>query len=212
VLATVADQVLRLLHPLMPFVTEALWRTLTGAAGGTDSLMVAAWPAASPERLDAAGERDFGVLKSLVTEINRFRSLNGVAPSARFDLAVATPERDLLAEHAPLVTSLAGLSGIRLIDAVEELPGTSTIVFSAGQAQVDLAGLIDVDAELVRLDKELARAAGELARIDGKLANDAFVTRAPSEVVARERQRRDELGQVVGQLRERIEALATLKD
>jgi valyl-tRNA synthetase len=211
VLAVVLDDVLRLLHPVMPFVTEALWRALTGAAGGHDSLMVADWPAGRPPLVDDDAEQRFGVLQDLVTEINRFRSQNGVAPSARFEVAVATSERALLEEHATLVASLARLSQVRLIDAVEERPGLSTIVFGTGQAQVDLTGLIDVDAELERLDKELTRTEGDLGRVEGKLANASFVERAPADVVARERAKQDELVTAAAQLRERIDALAALR-
>jgi valyl-tRNA synthetase len=211
VLANVADRVLKLLHPVMPFVTEALWRALTGAAGGRDSLMVAPWPTPVPDDGDAEAERAFAVLQDLVTEVRKFRSQNNVAPSARFELTVATAdERPLLEEQAALVASLAGLSGLVVVDALEERPGTSTVVFGAGQAQVELAGLIDVEGELERLRKELARAEGDLRRVEGKLANAAFVQRAPAEVVERERAKGDEQRRAIDQLRERIEALASL--
>jgi valyl-tRNA synthetase len=211
VLANVADRVLRLLHPVMPFVTEALWRALTDAAGGRESLMVAAWPERADEAwADLDAERDFAVLQDLVTETNRFRSQNGVAPSKRFPLAVACEHRGLIEEHANLVASLAGLSEVVAIDAVEERPGTSTIQFASGQAQVELAGLIDVAAELARLGKELERAEADLARVDGKLANDGFVSRAPAEVVQKERDRREAVATSIDQLRDRIGALESM--
>jgi valyl-tRNA synthetase len=211
VLANVADRVLRLLHPVMPFVTEALWRALTGAAGGRDSLMVADWPLPDDRHDDPASERAFGVLQGLVTEVNRFRSQNGIAPSARFELAVASDEGHLLAAQSALVCSLAGLSGLSVVPELDDRHGTSTIVFPAGRAQVELAGLIDVEAELTRLGKERDRLAGDLARTEGKLANTGFVERAPAEVVARERTRREELVAAQAQLDERIEALTALR-
>jgi valyl-tRNA synthetase len=210
VLANVADRVLKLLHPVMPFVTEALWRALTGAAGGRDSLMVAAWPAPDPAMADEDAERGFAILQDLVTEVRKFRSQNNIAPSARFELVVASSERALLTEQAELVASLAGLSALVVVDELEERPGTSTIVFGAGQAQVELTGLIDVEGELDRLRKELAKAEGDLQRVEGKLANASFVDRAPAEVVDRERAKGDEQRHVIEQLRERIDALATL--
>jgi valyl-tRNA synthetase len=209
VLAVVLDRLLRLLHPLMPFVTEALWRPLTGAAGGTDSLMVAPWPAPDPTRIDEDAERRFGVIQGLVTELNRFRSLNGIAPSARFELEVRSPERALLEQHVELVTSLARVDVV-FVDELKERPGSSAVVFPDGEARVDLSGLIDVDGEIARLDKELARVEGELTRIEGKLANEGFVTRAPDEVVQRERARRDELDRARAQLHERKGALEAL--
>jgi valyl-tRNA synthetase len=211
VLANVADRVLRLLHPVMPFVTEALWRALTGAAGGRDSLMVAEWPLPEAEHHDPDSEQRFGVVQGLVTEVNRFRSQNGIAPSARFELTVASDEHVLLAVQAPLVCSLAGLSGLVVAPDLTDRHGTSTIVFPAGRAQVELAGLIDVEAELARLGKERDRLAGDLQRVEGKLGNASFVERAPAEVVERERTRRGELLATRSQLDERIEALSALR-
>jgi valyl-tRNA synthetase len=210
VLADVADRVLKLLHPVMPFVTEALWRALTGAEGGRHSLMVAPWPAPAPDHADAEAERSFAVLQDLVTEVRKFRSQNGIAPSARFPLTVASAERELLGAQAALIASLAGLSALRVVDRLDERTGTSTIVFGAGQAQVELAGLIDVEGELDRLHRELGKAEADLQRVEGKLANTSFVERAPAEVVARERAKGDEQRRTIEQLRERIDALAGL--
>ncbi|MEX2324358.1 MAG: valine--tRNA ligase, partial [Nitriliruptoraceae bacterium] len=204
VLANVLDRVLRLLHPFMPFLTETLWRHLTGAAGGRDSLMVAEWPTEAFGAADAQAEADFAVIQDLVTQINRFRSQNSIAPSAKFDVRVASNQQSLLDTHADLVCSLANLSAITPVDAVVETAGASTIVFAAGQLQVDLAGLIDVDAECARLEKERDRIDTDIAKVAGKLANDSFVQRAPADVVARERERHAQLEhhrqQVVAQL------------
>jgi valyl-tRNA synthetase len=211
VLAHVLDRVLTLLHPMMPFVTELLWRSLTGVAGGRDSLMVAYWPAPTDDRVDATAEADFAVLQDLVTEVNRFRSQNGIAPKARFELVVVSDRRELLEAQAALVAALAGLSGVRSVDALEEREGTSTIVFGAGQAQVDLTDLIDVAAELARLGKELERAHGDLQRVEGKLANVGFVANAPEAVVAKERAKRDEAAGAIAQLEGRIAALEAVR-
>jgi valyl-tRNA synthetase len=211
VLAAVIDHVLRLLHPVMPFVTEALWRALTGAAGGRESLMVAPWPAGQTVLADPQSVRGFGIVQDLVTEINRFRSQNAIKPSARFPLTITSVEGPLLAEQAALIGSLAGLSDVVVVDDLQDRPGTSTIVFGAGRAQVELTGLIDVDAEVARLEKERSRAEEDLARVEGKLANAGFVDRAPGDVVQRERDKRDEFARVIVQLAERIDALASLR-
>ncbi|MEX0868211.1 MAG: valine--tRNA ligase [Nitriliruptoraceae bacterium] len=206
VLAAVLDDVLRLLHPFMPFVTEALWRALTGAAGGAQALMVADWPDAEKFTADAGAEAAFDTIRGFVTEVHRFRSQNGIAPSARFAVEVAD-DAALFADHAPLVCALAGLERLDLVDTLDERAGTSTIVFDGGQAQVDLVGLIDVDAEVARLTKERDRATAELAKVDGKLANDQFVARAPADVVDRERQRREQLAVTRDELDERLTSL-----
>jgi len=210
VLAVVLDDVLRLLQPMMPFVTEALWRALTGAAGGTDSLMVADWPSGRPDDRDAQAEADFAVLQDLTTQTNRFRSQNSIPPSKRFELTVASDQRPLIEAQQHLVAALAGVSAATCVDALEDRPGTSTIQFAAGQAQVDLAGLIDVAAELERLHKELDNARGDLARVEGKLANSSFVERAPADVVDREREKQRDAQAAIAQLEERITALQAI--
>ena len=209
VLARVLDDLLRMLHPLMPFVTETLWRALTGAAGGTESLMVQAWPGAAAD-LDPAAEDDFGVLQDLVTEVRRFRSQNDVKPSARFPLTVASSRADAIGAHQHLVCALAGLEAIELVDSITEQPGTSRIQFATGDAQVALAGLIDVDAELVRLRKERDRARADLDRANGKLANEGFVAKAPEHVVQGERDRAAELEKAIADLDAQIAQLEDL--
>jgi valyl-tRNA synthetase len=210
VLARVLDDLLRLLHPLVPFVTEQLWRALTGAAGGSESLMVAAHPTGRAGDVDADAEAGFDAVRDLVTEVRRFRSQNGVAPSARFEVTVASQAREVLEQQASLATSLAGLSGIEFVDALEDRAGWSTIVLAGGQAQVELTGLIDVEAELARIDKELDKARGDLAKVDGKLANSGFVERAPAEVVQQQRDRQVELTRTIGELSGQRDALADL--
>jgi valyl-tRNA synthetase len=212
VLARVLDDLLRLLHPMIPFVTEELWRALTGAAGGPDSLTVAAYPTGRGDDLDAEAEAGFDAIRDLVTETRRFRSQNGVAPSARFPLTVTSAAREVLEQHATLVASLAGLSEVSFVDALVDRPGWSTIVLSGGQAQVELAGLIDVDAEVARIGKELAKAEGDLRGVEGKLGNASFVDRAPAEVVQQQRDRKADLERTIAELGSRRDALAGLRD
>ena len=210
VLARVLDDLLRMLHPLIPFVTEALWRALTGSDGGADSLMVAEWPAKRTAR-DEQAEQDFAVIADLVTEVRRFRSQNDIAPSKRFDIAIASPRRDLIEGQEALIASLAGLSGFTCVDTIEDRDGTSRIVFANGDAQVDLTGLIDVEAEVARLTKERDKARGDLERTAGKLANANFLDRAPADVVQAERARQAELEKTIADLEAQITSLQVLK-
>jgi valyl-tRNA synthetase len=205
VLAGVLDAFLRLAHPLLPFVTEALWRALTGATGGRDSLMVADWPAAPGPR-DERAEADFAVVQDLVREVNRFRSQNRIAPSARFALTVAArPEAAaVLAAQESMVAALAGLDGLVLVERVDARPGTSTIAFAGGVAEVDLTGLIDVTAEVARLERERTRMEGERDRVATKLADAGFVGRAPEAVVAKERDKLAEAERVLAELGARL--------
>jgi len=196
VLARVLEQLLALLHPLIPFVTESLHASLRAA---DVDLMVSEWPAAIGVR-DEAAEADFAVLMDVVTAIRQFRSQNSVPPKQRFTIQVATSRADLLATEHDLVSALAGLEEIELVDALVEVPGTTRMVFGAGEAQVELAGLIDVEAECERLAREIDRASADRAKTVGKLDNEQFVANAPANVVQQARDRVAELDSAMAEL------------
>jgi valyl-tRNA synthetase len=208
VLAHVLEVALRLAAPLLPFVTETAWRALTGSTGGRDSLMVAAWPEAAG-RPDATAAGAFQVVQGLVREVHRFRSQLRIPPSKRFPLRVAAEAsaRPVLEAHAGLVAALAGLASVEVVDVLDDAPGTSTIAFPAGRAQVALAGVIDLAAELDRLARERDRALTEAARVAARLDDPGFAARAPEAVVAKERAKRDEALGVAEDLAARIAAL-----
>jgi len=208
VLAHVLEAALRLAAPLIPFVTEAAWRALTGAAGGRDSLMVATWPEAAG-RPDPAAAEAFATVRGLVREVNRFRSQLRIPPSRRFPLTIGAEPgvREVLSAHADLVAALAGLSGLEVVADLVEAAGTSSIPFPGGRAQVALAGVIDVAAELDRLGRERERVLAEAARVAERLENPSFAARAPADVVARERGKHEEALRVAAELAERIAAL-----
>ena len=208
VLAHVLEVTLRLAAPLLPFVTEAAWRPLTGSTGGAASLMAADWPTAVGRVDDDARDR-FAVVQGLVREVHRFRSQLRIAPSVRIELDVVAEDaraRDVLAAHGGLVVALAGLGRLDVVERLPEGDQRSSIVFPAGRASVPLAGVIDVEAEAARLADERDRAVGEVARLEGKLANEGFVTRAPADVVAKERERLAAAQRVVDELTARLEA------
>ncbi len=212
VLAAVLDQLLRLLHPVIPFVTETLWRALTGSDGGRDSLALAAWPAPLRPR-DHDAEEAFGLVQDLVTELRRFRSQNGVADSVTFPLTVATDgeaARERLEPHTTLLCSLANVASIEFTAEASDDPSLARVLFEGGVATTPLAGLIDADEEIARLRKELEKAQGLLKSIEGKLANDAFVQNAPADVVQGERDRKDATEQRIAELEDQITTLEGL--
>jgi valyl-tRNA synthetase len=178
VLGEVFDVLLRLLHPVMPFLTEALWTALTGG----ESVVIAPWPAADPSRRDAAAERDVAAIQAVVTEVRRFRSDQGVKPKT------SVPAR------------LAGLvSGereirwlLRLDEPGPDFSATASLTTAAGVTiELDLSGMIDVGAERARLAKDLAAARREQDVNAAKLGNEAFVAKAPEAVVVKHRARLD---------------------
>ncbi|MFZ2527040.1 MAG: valine--tRNA ligase [Rhodococcus sp. (in: high G+C Gram-positive bacteria)] len=178
VLGTVLDSLLRLLHPVIPFVTETLWKVLTGG----ESLVVASWPAASAQAADADAARRVEDMQKLVTEVRRFRSDQGLKPSQKVAARIAAIDAADLTAQVAAVRSLA-----RLTDPEDGFAATASVEVRLSRATVtvelDTSGTIDVAAEIARLRKDLAVAEKELAGTSGKLGNEAFLAKAPAPVV-----------------------------
>ncbi|MFT2019403.1 valine--tRNA ligase [Streptomyces sp. 796.1] len=178
VLGEVLDVTLRLLHPVVPFVTETLWTALTGR----ESLVVAEWPTDSGFR-DAAAEREITVVQELVTEVRRFRADQGLQPGqkvpARLDLTGTG-----LAPHEDAIRAL-----LRLQPEGEGFTATASLPVVGATVALDLSGTIDVAAERKRLTKDLAAAEKEKAAATAKLGNEAFLAKAPEPVVDKIRTR-----------------------
>jgi valyl-tRNA synthetase len=181
VLGHVLDQLLRLLHPVIPFVTDELWTALTRR----DSVMIAAWPVAVPGLANDAAEAEIATLQRVVTEIRRFRSDQGLRPAQRVAARLAGLAGAGIADHEPLIRSLA-----RLDEAGEAFTAGATLAVSGGvTVELDTRGAIDVAAERARLQKDRAAAEKEAAQAHGKLGNRAFVEKAPEPVVGKIRER-----------------------
>ena len=196
VLGFVLDQLLRLLHPVMPFVTEELWTALTGE----DSVMVAPWPTFSYG--DPAAEAEISSLMRLVTEIRRFRSDQGLRPGQRVAARLAGIESTPLAGHEERIRSLLRLS----------LPGngftaSASLEVEGIMAELDVAGVIDVAAERRRMEKDLAAARSEAGQAERKLANAEFTAKAPAAVVEKTRQRLAAAQADIARIEQRLAAI-----
>jgi valyl-tRNA synthetase len=177
VLGHVLDQLLRLLHPVIPFVTEELWTVLTGA----ETVVTAAWPVAQPGAIDDAAEEELTALQKVVTEVRRFRSDQGLRPGQRVSAALTGLGNVGIDVHEPLIRSLA-----RLDAPGAEFAATATLAVTGGiTVDLDTRGTIDVAAERARLEKDRVAAEKEAAQCRAKLDNDAFVGKAPDQVVAK---------------------------
>lgn len=187
----VLEQLLRLLHPLIPFVTETLWQAVKPRLGINDeSLMRAAYPA--PGELDVAAykeaDADIEWLKAMVSAVRRIRSELGVSPREMMELLLrGDVDSTRLDRFSPALRLLARLGTIRRIDG--EPPAAAAARVGELDLFVPLAGLVDLDAERARLDKEIKRIAAERAKSENKLASETFVANAPAAVVEQERQR-----------------------
>jgi valyl-tRNA synthetase len=210
VLAYVLERTLRLLHPYMPFVTEAIWQNLPGMAGDGRSIMVMRWPEESGQP-DLEAEEQFMRLQEVIRGIRNVRTEYDV-PAARRIAALfsANEHADLIKANLPVITALARLEPAEIVVATELTPPGKAATLVAGGVTVylPLAGLIDLEAERRRLQAELENIDRQIQRIEAALSNDAFTSKAPAHVVERERSRLAELQERRHQLVERSAELA----
>ena len=186
---------LHLLHPLTPFVTEELWERRYGAPGGR--LIAARWPELPGALVDPEAEAELDWLIRLVTGLRAARSELGVPAAARLSLQVRDAGPTTLARlerHGEAIRRLARCAKIEIATGAAPSGAIQVVVDEATYA-LPLAGVIDLEQERRRLDRELAKAAAELERFDQKLANPQFLDRAPAEVVEEQRARRAEAEQ-----------------
>ncbi len=181
VLGHVLDQLLRLLHPLIPFVTDELWTGLTGKT----SVVRAAWPTAEKSLVDDDAEATLGALQQVVTEVRRFRSDQGLRPGQRVLARLGGLASAGLDRHEPLIRSL-----VRLDEGGDSFTTTASLAVAGGiTVELDTRGAIDVAAERARLEKDRAAAEKEIGQCRAKLENPAFTDKAPADVVAKIRER-----------------------
>ncbi|MDH6110520.1 valyl-tRNA synthetase [Kitasatospora sp. MAP12-15] len=179
VLGEVLEVTLRLLHPVVPFVTDTLWTTLTGA----ESLVVTDWPVADDTRRDAAAEAEIATLQQVVTEVRRFRSDQGLKPGQKVPATLELAGTVLVA-HEDAIRSL-----LRLTAPEDGFAATASLPVAGATVALDLSGTIDVPAERKRLQKDLAVAEKEKAQTAAKLGNEGFLAKAPDDVVVKIRAR-----------------------
>ena len=203
VLAAVLDTLLKLLHPVMPFVTEVLWKALTGG----ESLVIADWPAPSGVAPDPVAAQRIADVQRLVTEVRRFRSDQGLADRQKVPARLAGVEQAGLADQVASVTALAWLT-----EPAGEFNATAQVEvrLAAGTVAVELdtSGTVDVAAERRRLEKDLAAAQKELASTAAKLGNQAFLAKAPGDVVDKIRERQQLAHEETDRITARLAALA----
>ena len=207
VLVHVFDQALRILHPIVPFITEALWQRLPGHVDGT-FLTLASWPVARSAPDAHAGVEQFELVKDLVDAMRRVRSEYAIAPGKNINASVvAGPAvRAVLEEEAALLGRLARTT-IGFVDRASDEAASVVILDGGTQLIVPLAGLIDVAKECARLKTELAGLEKQLVALEGRLSNTGFVDRAPAHVIEGERAKRTEWTTRRDLLRARVEGL-----
>ncbi|WP_298831389.1 valine--tRNA ligase [uncultured Piscinibacter sp.] len=204
------ETVLRLLHPITPFITAELWEKVAPVAGRhlPQGIVAAPYPQAQLDKVDPMADAWIGRLKDLAGACRALRSEMNLSPAQRVPLR-ACGDNDFLREAAPVLVALAKLAEVQVFDdesafarATQHLP-----VVVRGEVRLALHVEIDVAAERERLGKEVTRLEGEIAKATAKLANESFVARAPAAVVAQERQRIAEFTSTRDRLRDQLERL-----
>jgi valyl-tRNA synthetase len=196
VLLEVHDRILRLLHPIIPFVTEELWQHLPRRAGDPQTITLAAFPAEVAAWDAPSAVADIEILQQIVTTIRTIRAERGVPPSRKIAAIVDEHDertRHMLEAHARYIALLAGLERLEFRSDVAMDPDTVKRVLSHALIYVPLAGIVDRQGEIDRLRKELESAMKEITNLEGKLANSNFVQRAPAPLVQQTRDRVEEL-------------------
>ncbi|WP_427915162.1 valine--tRNA ligase [Ramlibacter sp. MMS24-I3-19] len=203
------EAILRLAHPVIPFITEELWQKVAPVAGiAGESVAVAKYPQAQPEKIGEAAIAHVDRLKAMVDSCRQLRGEMNVSPSTRLPL-YAVGDAAFLRDAAPVLQALARLSEVKVFDdeASWAAAAQAAPVAVVGESRLCLFMEIDVAAEKARLSKEAARLDGEIAKANAKLSNQAFVAKAPPAVIDQERKRIADFGATLAKVREQLARL-----
>jgi len=187
ILAHVLERVLRLLHPIVPFITEELWRALTGGK----TVLLGPWPVGE-DNADEEAEASMGFLQDVIGALRRFRADHGIEPKTKPSataVVVDETRRELLTRELPRVRALGNWGEINVAASAPDGQQEARLVLAGARIHVPLTGLLDVDEERRRLEKQKATHESEMAKIEAKLADPGFSQRAPADVIETQRER-----------------------
>ncbi|MBV7418612.1 valine--tRNA ligase [Comamonas sp. CMM03] len=207
------ETILRLAHPIIPFVTEALWQKVAPVAGRAGaSIAIAAYPEAQPEKIDEAAIAYVARIKQMVDACRALRGEMGVSPAQRLPLLTVAGSADgaaFLRANADVLKNLAKLSEVKVFDdeATWAAEAQNAPVSVVGDARLALFVEVDVEAEKARLSKEAKRLEGEIAKANGKLGNEAFCAKAPAAVLEQEKKRVADFGATLTRIQEQLARL-----
>ncbi|ATO31335.1 Valine--tRNA ligase [Dickeya dianthicola] len=194
-LVTVLEALLRLAHPIIPFITETIWQRVKVLKGvSADTIMLQPFPAFDATQEDEQAFNDLEWIKQAIVAVRNIRAEMNIAPSKPLTLLLRDASADAarrVQDNLGFIQTLARLESITLLPAGDKGPVSVTKLVEGAELLIPMAGLIDKVAELDRLAKEVAKLELEISRIDSKLSNEGFVARAPEAVVAKEREKRD---------------------
>ena len=200
------EAILRLAHPIIPFITEELWQKVAPVAGiAGESVSIARYPEAQLNKIDPQAIDNVNQLKALVDACRNLRGEMGVSPATRMPL-FALGNAEFMRANAAVLQSLAKLSEVKVFDdeAAWQTAAQSAPVAVVGETRLCLFMEVDIEAEKARLQKEAARLDNEITRAGVKLSNEAFVAKAPPQVIAQERQRVEEFTAMLAKVRAQL--------
>lgn len=214
-LVTVLEQLLRLMHPMMPYITETIWdrvKPLAGVEG--DTLMLMSFPEFDAAKVDAKAMADLEWVKQVIVAVRNIRAELNIAPSKPLSAllrGVSDEDKARIEANQAFFATLAKLESMTILAEGEAAPMATTQLIGEMELLIPMAGLIDVAAEMARIDKQLEKLTGEVARIEGKLSNQGFVAKAPAEVIEKERAKAADIKRDMDKLTEQKAELAKLE-
>ncbi|RQW61537.1 valine--tRNA ligase [Vibrio viridaestus] len=214
-LITVLEKTLRLAHPVIPYITETIWKSIKPLVDGVegDTIMLQALPQYDEANFHQEALDDIEWVKSFITSIRNLRAEYDINPGKPLEVmlkAASDTDAQRLATNEQVLVSLAKLESVRVLGTDEATPACATALVGKSELMIPMAGLIDKDAELDRLAKEITKIQGEIKRIDGKLGNEGFVAKAPEAVVAKEREKLEGYKETLVKLEEQKVTIANL--
>jgi valyl-tRNA synthetase len=213
-LVQVLETLLRLAHPIMPFITEEIWQRVAPLAGQPgDTLMRQAYPAADPRQVDEAAEQEMEWVMNVLLGIRRIRGEMNIAPGKPLPVLLqngSEQDRAYLERNLEFIRKFGRVESLAWLAAEETAPESAMALVGEMKVLIPMKGLIDKDAELARLDKEIQRLTKELPRLEGKLGDASFLEKAPPQVVAKEQARLQELRASLAELQAQVEKIRAL--
>ena len=210
-LVEILETALRLLHPVMPFMTESLWQALPKVDNSAESIVVSSWPESLGGLIDTEAERNMSRVQEIVTAVRTIRSEMNVPPATRIPVILSLPNENGIGEFqaiAPLVEGLVRASETTVGVSLDPPPASGSAVVGTLEISVPLEGIIDLDVERARLEKEVAKFEKLVQSMNGKLSNEKFIANAPADVVEKERGRLVEYGDTLESLRDSLRRIS----
>ena len=213
-LVTVLEAMQRLMHPMMPYITETIWQRVKPLAKVEgETLMLAPFPEYQAEQVDEQAMADIEWVKQVITAVRNIRAELNIAPSKPLNAllrGVSEQDKARVEANQSFFTTLAKLESMTILSDGETAPMSTTQLVGEMELLIPMAGLIDVAAEVARIDKQLDKLNADIKRIDGKLSNEGFVAKAPAAVIEKERAKQVEFQRDIDKLNEQKDELAKL--